>query len=406
MFKSLKASSWFHFLIPIFVLVTILLGLNHVSSYVSPSHDFFMKLPYVLFLCMIILAHKFKRSRMAMISLTLLVSYWFIQYQLYPSNLIDENRIEFSLVTLLIPLGVFLVYLFRDTDLLNKMFIAYVIAIAFTTYWVYLLLAHLTENPVTTFDSVIFHKVTNISEIPLILIGYITLSMAVSITLLFRFKRPIDNSVYVTLIFVFASLVFSNIPYITCILFSALGALLLIYLISASHKLAFNDPLTGIPARNAMESDLKNLGRKYTIAMLDIDHFKKVNDDYGHVIGDDVLKLIAKKLEKLTGQGKVYRYGGEEFAIIFKGQNKSDSKDYLEFLRAAIERYEMCTLSNTNHVSDKVDDRDNRSDTLKVTISIGFSDNRKLSDPGKVLEAADYALYEAKEKGRNRIISR
>ncbi len=199
---------------------------------------------------------------------------------------------------------------------------------------------------------------------------------------------------------------FITTPYVPCILFTTLGALLLVYLISASQKLAFNDPLTGIPARNAMESDLRNLGRRYSIAMLDIDHFKNVNDEFGHVIGDDVLKLIAKKLEQLSGQGKVYRYGGEEFAIIFKGQRAADAQDYLEFLRAAIEHYEMYTRLNNSHVSDSALANEVDSEKVKVTISIGLSDNQKLSTPAEVIEAADNALYEAKDKGRNRIISR
>lgn len=93
----------------------------------------------------------------------------------------------------------------------------------------------------------------------------------------------------------------------------------IIALFEASYSLAFHDTLTGVLSRRAMEQEILRLGNKYTVAMVDIDHFKRVNDTYGHQIGDDVLKMIASLINKNIQSGKVFRYGGEEFAIIFPG---------------------------------------------------------------------------------------
>ena len=121
----------------------------------------------------------------------------------------------------------------------------------------------------------------------------------------------------------------------------------------------------------------------------------------------------------------MYRYGGEEFAIIFRGQRAKHAHDYLEFLRAAIEQYEMRTIPPTKDVSSAVTKKTHSTqnakgsstykgpltkgplakEALKVTISIGLSDNDQLNSPSEVLAAADKALYDAKAQGRNRVVS-
>src|SRR2546425_6328967 len=75
--------------------------------------------------------------------------------------------------------------------------------------------------------------------------------------------------------------------------------------------MAYQDSLTGLPARRALNEALLRLGGHYTVAMLDVDHFKRINDHHGHDVGDQVLKMIAAKLAQVTGGGKAYRYGGE-----------------------------------------------------------------------------------------------
>ncbi len=177
-----------------------------------------------------------------------------------------------------------------------------------------------------------------------------------------------------------------------------------------SHDMAYRDELTRLPSRRALNQTLLSLGRRYTIAMLDIDHFKKFNDKHGHNIGDEVLKMVASKIAHISGGGKPYRYGGEEFTIVFPRKSKQQVVVHLESLRGVIEAYKMVIREN-NRKFDKTADKQNRVHrskndpkykSLSVTISIGFAERSAIyKDPEEVIKAADQALYRAKDRGRN-----
>lgn len=171
--------------------------------------------------------------------------------------------------------------------------------------------------------------------------------------------------------------------------------LLLLAVVFRTYYMAYIDELTNIPSRRMLKVDLMKLGNKYTIAMLDIDFFKKFNDKYGHDIGDDVLILVAKGLERVTGGGKAYRYGGEEFTIVFPKKKIEDVLPHLEELREKISKKEYL-YKRKNRSGDASTQK------LKVTISIGVAEKQsKTKSPAEVLKEADKALYRAKKKGRN-----
>lgn len=223
------------------------------------------------------------------------------------------------------------------------------------------------------------------------------------------YNRSIDVVVYSTILLSSCTFIFFDVQYISSTMFSLSGTLIIVYVMSASHDMAFNDQLTNIPGRHALEVDMKHLGRKYSMAMVDIDHFKKFNDTYGHDIGDDVLKLVARILRETTGGAKAYRYGGEEFTIIFKGKYTEQVKEHLQVLISEIQNYDM-TIRNSH---ERPDDHEvgikNRgqngkpSEVVNVTVSIGLSDSTTTKHPEEVLKLADKALYKAKETGRNKL---
>lgn len=123
------------------------------------------------------------------------------------------------------------------------------------------------------------------------------------------------------------------------ILFSLVASIIAISaLVHDAYRMAYADTLTGIPSRRALEERFLRLGSNYIIAMVDIDFFKKFNDKFGHDIGDDVLKLVAKELSHVKNGGRAYRYGGEEFTILFSGKKKEDCVMALEELREQIFR--------------------------------------------------------------------
>jgi diguanylate cyclase (GGDEF)-like protein len=182
--------------------------------------------------------------------------------------------------------------------------------------------------------------------------------------------------------------------------------LLMIALIESSFKMAFNDELTGLPARRAMNEFLLKVGRRYTLAMVDVDHFKKVNDTHGHDVGDQVLRMVATCLRRVNGGGRAYRYGGEEFAVIFPSKDLERALPHLEELRETISRAGF-TVRGRKRPKQKPESSSAKSSgqaILRVTVSIGAATrDDKHSTPEQLIKAADQALYKAKKNGRNRV---
>jgi diguanylate cyclase (GGDEF)-like protein len=176
-----------------------------------------------------------------------------------------------------------------------------------------------------------------------------------------------------------------------------------------SFTMAFNDELTGIPSRRALTQYVQTLGRKYTVVMSDIDHFKKFNDIYGHDVGDEVLKLVASKLDKVTGGGKTFRFGGEEFIIVFPRKTSAEVIPFIELVRHTIADYDIALRAKPRLTKPKMSSskkapakKSDKEQIAKVTTSFGVAQRTKAhSDFANVMKQADVALYAAKKNGRN-----
>jgi diguanylate cyclase (GGDEF)-like protein len=184
------------------------------------------------------------------------------------------------------------------------------------------------------------------------------------------------------------------------------GLILIVSLIETSHRMAFSDELTGLPSRRALTDALMRLPELYTIAMIDIDHFKKLNDEYGHAAGDQVLRMIGSTLTRTEGGGRPFRYGGEEFAVLFPGKSVEEALPYLEDLREAIEASSF-TLRGRDRPKlrpEKPVRATGGRRRVEITVSIGVAEPDEGGlEPEDVIRAADQALYHAKRTGRNRI---
>lgn len=162
------------------------------------------------------------------------------------------------------------------------------------------------------------------------------------------------------------------------------------------EKLATFDSLTGLYNRRAILGKLReliNLANRYkedfSLSMLDIDHFKMVNDRYGHLTGDEVLEEIATLIRRnIRDTDIVGRYGGEEFIIILPKTTLSSSWVVAERLRSIIEKAEM---------------KDSAGNVFAITVSQGLAGWERDEDAASLISRADEALYKAKEKGRNRV---
>ena len=229
------------------------------------------------------------------------------------------------------------------------------------------------------------------------------------------------------------------------------GLILISSIIENSYLLAYHDELTSLPARRAFNDALFHLEEPYAIAAVDIDHFKKFNDTYGHETGDQVLRMVAGKLAGVTGGGRAYRVGGEEFSILFPGKSAKDAMPHLELLRSVIEVSTFRVRGGQERRSgargQTSPGRDNRhqeaqaqafrgqerrsaerraearraaasrrgtrpsrradeapASEISVTVSIGVAEPKaRIREVEDVIRAADQALYRAKQAGRNRV---
>jgi diguanylate cyclase (GGDEF)-like protein len=206
-----------------------------------------------------------------------------------------------------------------------------------------------------------------------------------------------------------ATIASSGAPVTAAIYTTTAGALLLVAIIYDSHHMAYRDDLTGLPARRALQEALLKLGPKYTMAMLDIDHFKKFNDTHGHDVGDQVLKLVASKIRGVRAGGKPFRYGGEEFTVLFPRKRSDDVVHELERLREEVanSKFQLRAKDRPKRKPKQGKGRPQRprkeSRSVTVTISIGVAERGGKGKPEQVLKRADQALYRAKKGGRNRV---
>lgn len=174
-------------------------------------------------------------------------------------------------------------------------------------------------------------------------------------------------------------------------------------LIADSHSMAYRDQLTGIKSRRALEQAATGLGNQYAVVMCDVDHFKKFNDTYGHDVGDQVLRLVAKKLNQVEGGGKAYRYGGEEFTLLFAGKTADQVSSFVEKVRQAIETYKIAIRDhNRDQQSKKHRSGKPAQKTVSVTMSFGIAHLNGGAQPFEdIVKMADKALYKSKKAGRN-----
>lgn len=173
-----------------------------------------------------------------------------------------------------------------------------------------------------------------------------------------------------------------------------------------AYQMAFRDELTGLPGRRALNERLQRLGRQYVIAMVDVDRFKAFNDTHGHDVGDEVLRLVASQLRKVGGGGRAYRYGGEEFALVFPGRDLDHCQPYLEAVRSSVESYPLQLRDKSTRPKDAQQGRERRgshaASMVSVTVSVGVAERLTTQRaPAEVIKLADQALYRAKAAGRN-----
>lgn len=354
-------------------------------------------------------------ARLFTLSLSLLVAYYVVgtHLQIALSNP-DALRL-YTLVSILLPLQILFLMCISEKGLWNRHGILAISSIPVLLITGILVLSlipaeallqfiekHLSVKPISGYILSIYAS-----------IGFLVLLLA-GVFKLLRHDNEHDAALLIMTLLMFLLMAFFDQPGISDTAFSLAGITLVVAMVRESYQFAYLDDLTGLPGRRALNERMKTLGKRYVISMIDIDHFKKFNDTYGHDTGDDVLKVVAKHIAAVGGGGTAYRYGGEEFCIVFPAADDPEScTPHLEVVRKTVEKYRIIVRDqqSRNVPTEVAEERRGRrastrdEKSVSVTISIGVAGAiDETESPDDVLKAADTALYKAKKKGRNRLV--
>ncbi|WP_416194736.1 diguanylate cyclase [Pseudomonas sp. AH2] len=398
-------------------LLLLLAGL--AAAYVKDLNVFFTSLFNVLPTLVLLLGGAYcavyRRQRELFLMITVYTAYFLLDtqtdyYRDY-GKVREDAAVVFHLCCLLLPLlyGLFAGWEER-THLFRDMIARFAVLLAFGS--VALALEQSFPKALLNWLAEIRWPALHGNWMSLIQLAYpvFFLSFLLLIVQYVRKPRPLHAAQIVGLIGLFWALPKTFIlPFTLNIMCSQVMLMIAAAVAHEAYQMAFRDELTGLPGRRALNERLQRLGRNYVLAMGDVDHFKKFNDTHGHDVGDQVLRLVASKLSKVTGGGRAYRYGGEEFALVFAGQTLEECMPHLEMVRESIAIYSI-QLRNQDRPNDDQQGRQRRSgaraSSVSVTISIGVAERQmEQRTPEEVLKSADEALYSAKGAGRNCVVA-
>ncbi|MBC8081358.1 MAG: GGDEF domain-containing protein [Gorillibacterium sp.] len=395
----------FSMTIPFIITVLAYIFYTKTNTMSKPQLDVIELSPYAIFLIAGAISWKFNRSReffiLVILTLCLATMNNLPQVLGKPTHRADI----YLIISIAIPLNIALFSFFKERGIFSFwgfMRIGLILSQVLLAFW----LINLDHRQYLTVLNRDFLPVDLQSITPLSQVAILVFLAALIILIIRQFSNKSTQDV--SFIGVLSALLIvlhnNNSPILYPIFFTASGIILILSIVQDSYSMAFSDELTGLPSRRALKQDMMKLGMNYAIAMLDIDFFKKFNDTYGHDTGDEVLKLVASTIKDVTGGGKSFRYGGEEFTILFPGKSISDVLPHLEELRERISKRGF-TLRGKGRSKNSAKSRAQSSKPGKqifITVSIGVSQkNEKYKTPDSVMKSADTALYRAKKKGRN-----
>lgn len=391
------------------------------SSYIPAALSGLLPyLPYGLGLLGAVIGWRFNRSRLVFSMIMLVVGHWLLTGPAQTIKPGGIGHLGFIVYAVLFPVGVVALSLLPERGLLSRhgliragVFIAVcgaATAAVTASLWLSPDVASQIHKAVREFLSIQLLPAAYVPKTPipgLALAAFGAAGLFFIGRLVALGNPPLESGALGALAATGLALHFAGNPVSGSVFFTTAAATLLTAVIQDGYKLAFHDELTGLPGRRALTNDTMKLGHRYAIAMLDVDHFKKFNDTYGHDVGDQVLRMVASRMERVGGGGKAFRYGGEEFTVVFAGKTSGEALDHLDALRKSIQDSGFTVRSKDRKRKSKASRANGgarNGKKVSVTISIGVaerSDKQPTAD--NVIKAADQALYRAKKAGRNRV---
>lgn len=396
------------FVLPAVILTAAGLGLPRLAWLPSQWRELLPYLPLLTITIGIFLSLHFRRGRVFLVLLMLAALHWAVHTWLSEGGSAILAHLVFQFIALLFPANITLFCFMRERGPLTtvgRMRLGFLAIQAWVTVW--LVRGH-GGGVAEFFNIEIIHTSLpggiSLSQPALLMFA---LSFPIAATRLAIRPSPVNSAIFGAMMAVAAVCSWPTTPYLPMLFVTAAALALTLGVLQDSHDMAFRDDLTGLPSRRALNEQLTDLGRRYVIAMLDVDYFKNFNDTYGHDVGDQVLKMVARKIQGVKGGGRPYRYGGEEFTVIFPRRRLAEAIPNLEEVRKAIAAYQLIIRDNSRPMKggegrkQRHTSGNETAETASVTISIGVAESDDRSTPADVLKEADQALYRAKRKGRD-----
>ena len=358
--------------------------------------------PYTVLAAALLLGFRFNRSRLVFTVVLLALA----QYVLDRGVATPEQRLFFHATTFLLPINLALVALLPERGTVTPAGLMRWTLIAIQVVVVAFLARSFPEQATalvrTRFLPAVLSEWTPLAQ-PAIVV-FLGMGTVLVLAWIREPQSPVRAYAY-ALVAVFLGLTWKATGPGQEIWLATAGLVLVVAVVEASYLMAYRDGLTELPGRRALNEALPRLSGQFTVAMIDVDHFKRFNDRYGHDAGDHVLRLVASRLAHAPGGGTAYRYGGEEFAVIYPGKGAEECMPHLEELRETVEtsRFTMRRRFRPRNKANAPKGKKTR-EAIVITVSIGVAEkNHRHSTPDQVVQAADKALYRAKEAGRNRV---
>ncbi|HET7840878.1 MAG TPA: GGDEF domain-containing protein, partial [Terriglobia bacterium] len=288
-----------------------------------------------VFIAALLLAWRFHSTRVLFCAIMLLLGHRALEFFGQGRVVLHgPGHVAFEVVALLIPFNFFLLTFFPERSSEGRTVFEFLALLFFESVFVAVLAR--PDQSVLGFlhYSVIRSLHLRIPQ-PAIVVFLIACGR-----LLYRvaqLHKAIDNGMLWALAAVFLALNEGGAGRLGTVYFGVAGFILASSIVENSYSLAYRDELTGLDSRRAFNDTLFRLKHPYSVGAVDIDHFKSINDTYGHDTGDQVLRMLASRLARVGGGGQAFRVGGEEFTILFPGKNVKDVADHLQLLRMDIE---------------------------------------------------------------------
>ena len=406
----------------ILLLAAVVLLSGGLLSISAAAVDFYY---YAVFAAGILLAWRFHSSRVLFTLLMLLLAHRALEFFSGGRAVASgPGRIAFEAIAFLVPVNFIVLALIRERGLSIPDITPRLVLLFLESVFVAVLCRPgQIASPAFLNFALLSRSLFHWTKIPqLALLAFVS-AFVVLLVRIFLYRKQVEIGLLWSLAATLLGLQYA-VGRIAVAYWATAGLLLVASIIENTYVLAYHDELTSLPARRAFNEALLRLEAPYSIAVVDIDHFKSFNDTYGHDTGDQVLSMVASRLARVSGGGQAFRVGGEEFSILFAGKSTKEVVPYLDALRTLIEESRF-RVRNTPERRGAPRGAGRRSEDkrstrrklgrprtpppetslgLSVTVSIGVAESdSKTREVEQVIQAADKALYRAKKAGRNRV---